>query len=255
MKAFICNNFLGILIIVILGTNLSACATFESTPYQEVNTKSANGSLTKAEFQFTQEFPEVTKNDVATSSDLDVFKVGDSADVSFNNVDSLSGVYIVDRSGNITFPLIGAVGIAGLTIEDVQQTLNDKYGTTYLQRPNITVKLESRIFGRVIVDGSVQKPGVFEVSELINLTEAIALAEGLNSDADGKKVYLIRTIDGVRKVQLVNLKNVRLYGSRDPKVIPGDIIFVQDSKSRIVFNQFIKTLPLLNTLAIFGTRR
>jgi len=120
----------------------------------------------------------------------------------------------------------------------------------------VNVKLEAQDLGRVVVDGAVNKPGVFEIDDIINLSEAIALAAGLdNEDTNGSSIFIVRSINGERKVREVNLREIRKLGAADPQIIPNDVIFVQDSTGRILFREFLRTVPLLNTAVIYSTRR
>lgn len=201
-------------------------------------------------------FDNVNVSDLARSVNDDIFKVGDIADVSVYSVEDLSNTYVVDGSGNISFPLIGTIQVAGLSTTQLQETLTQRYGSTYLREPGINVKLESKDLGRIVVDGAVNKPGVFDVKNIIRLTEAIALAEGLDTiETNGSEVYIARTINGERKVTQVDLRSIRKFAAIDPQIIPDDVIFVQDSSGRILFREFLRTVPLLNTATLLAIRR
>jgi len=185
----------------------------------------------------------------------DIFKSGDIADVQVYNVEALTNTYVVDRGGDINFPLIGSLKVAGLTTTQLQQTLTQRYGADYLRAPSINVKLEAQDLGRVVVDGAVNTPGVFEINDIITLSEAIALAQGLDDQTtNGSRVYIVRNIEGTRRVKEVDMRQVRQLGAADPQIIPSDVIFVEDSVGRIAFREFLRTVPLLNTAIIYGTR-
>lgn len=237
------------LLVLVTFNFLYACAAI---PQKSSNEVGANAEEVNP--VFIDEFPEVDINQIVASNQLDLFKVGDIADVKFYNVDKLTATYVVDRAGNIVFPLIGNVRVVGLSTLDLQETLTQRYGEEYLQNPGISVKREGQLLGKVVVDGAVEKPGVFELSNVIRLSESIALAQGLTDEANRKEVYIIRTVDGERKVKTVNLDEVRKLGAADPQIIPNDIVFVQDSTAKIAFREFLRTLPLLNTIAIVSTR-
>ena len=232
--------------------SLTACATMKKTDASLANVGSEASISQNA--RYVDVFPEVSIAEIARSTTKDTFKIGDTADITVYNVESLTGTYVVDRIGNINFPLIGVVKVAGLSTIDLQKILTESYGTYYLRNPNINVKLDAQDLGRVVVDGAVNKPGVFEIDRIIRLSEAIALAEGLGEDANGSSVFIIRTINGEAKIKEVNLKDVRKLGAPDPQIIPDDVIFVQDSTGRVVFREFIRAVPLLNTALIFGAR-
>lgn len=241
------SKFISVALPVIL---LSACAnTGGSHPLAQ---KASNIQQSEA---YVTDFPEVSLNQIAQNVTKDVFKTGDIADISVYNVEELTNTYVVDRNGSISFPLIGSLQVAGLTTTELQNILTKRYSEDYLRAPSINVKLEAQDLGRVVVDGAVNKPGVFEVNDIISLSEAIALAEGINGeDTNGSSVFVVRSVNGERKVKQVDLRQIRQLGAPDTQVIPGDIIFVEDSTGRIIFREFLRTVPLLNTAAIIATR-
>lgn len=230
--------------------SLTGCASVNQLNSPLSLNKDKNG-ITQSE-AYVASFPEVTIEDVALKVNRDVFKVGDTANVKVYDVDNLSAPYIVDRFGDVNFPLIGSVKVAGMTTVDLQQALTEKYGSKYLQNPNINVQIEAQDLGRVVVDGAVNKPGVFDINRIIRLSEAVALAGGLDEDANGSSIYIVRTIDGQRQVTEANLKDIRKLGSPDPQIIPDDVIFVQDSAGRVLFREFLRTLPILNSAVILS---
>lgn len=234
-------------------TILSACASLDvndTSPQNALKT----GKVQQSEAYIT-DFPEVSLNQVAQNVTKDVFKSGDIADVSFYNVEELTQTYVVNRSGNISFPLIGSLKVAGLSTTQLQEILTERYGAEYLRAPSINVKLEAQDLGRVVVDGAVNKPGVFEVNDIISISEAIALAEGLNGeDTNGSSVFIIRAINGERKIKEVDLRQIRKLGVSDIQIIPGDIVFVEDTIGRVIFREFLRTVPLINTAVFLATR-
>lgn len=234
------------LAISLTALGLTACASLGGD-------SGSSGSLSEGEF-FTQDFPEISENSLAINAEQDRFRIGDIADIYVYDVDSLTNTYPIDREGNINFPLIGTQEVAGLTTLELQKQLVAEYGETYLQNPSITVKLEASKLGNIVVDGAVSKPGVFELYNPVRLSEAVAMAGGLTSDANTKSVYLVREIEGKRKVKEVNLKEIRSLGASDPEVYPDDIVFVQNSAGRMAYNEFLRTIPLLSAILIASTR-
>ena len=226
---------------------LTACASLGD------RSSGKDNILADGEF-YTQDFPEVSENTLAINAEQDRFRVGDTADISVYNVESLTNTYPIDREGNINFPLIGTQKVAGLTTLELQKQLISEYGENYLQNPNITVKIESNVLGNIVVDGAVSKPGVFELNKPIRLSEAVALAGGIDDDANSKEVYMVREFEGKKRVKLVNLKEIRQMGATDPEIYPQDIIYVQKSAGRMAYNEFLKSIPLLSTILLYSTR-
>lgn len=84
-----------------------------------------------------------------------------------------------------------------------------------------------------VVFGCVMKQGKFELLSTGRLTvsQAILRSNGLASHADGKKVKLIRRMpDHTLRTIWVDVEAVLSgKGGKDPLVLPGDVIVVQDT--------------------------
>ena len=184
----------------------------------------------------------------------EVFRPGDKVTVTVNGFKEFSGIYTVDQTGEIFLGHIGSVRVAGLTIPELQTNLYQSYTTCCLVRPNVSIEREGQTFGKIVVDGAVNDAGVFEIDEVIKLSQAVALGGGASELANTEIVMLARVIDGERKVSQVNLKDIQLSGASDPLVYPNDVIFVQDSSGRMLYNDFIKTIPIISALILAATR-
>ncbi len=79
--------------------------------------------------------------------------------------------------------------------------------------------------------GFVQKPGLYEVSSSTDLVSLISLAGGPSSYAKLNNIRIIRTLksdngDTVKKEIKINLDNIITLSSKELKLNPGDIIYV-----------------------------
>ncbi|MEM7727804.1 MAG: polysaccharide biosynthesis/export family protein [Pseudomonadota bacterium] len=204
---------------------------------------------------YSETLPEISIEEMLATSRRDVFKRGDRVLVEVFNIEELSGSYMVNRSGNVMLPLIGSVPASGKTTEQLQDEITRLYGEQYLNNPSVNVDMKAAELGKIVVDGAVVKPGAFELTELVNLSEAVAMAEGLSEDANPKEVMVVRQRDGRSHVKIANLTEIRLAREADPQLAPGDIVFVQESASRMAFREFLRTVPLINAALIYETRR
>ena len=248
MKTFLLN-MAKVTLTVIMAGQLAGCLTVTDSKkaYRDANNGQELQFATDAEFN-------VDSNTIYSQTTNDVFKPGDTAIIGVFNVDNLSNEYVVSRAGSINLPLLGSVNVAGHSTLDVQEDLVSLYGENYLENPSISVQIEQREIGKVIVDGSVNRPGVFDMTDIITLSEAVALAGGLDDEANASKVFISRNVGGVRRVRQVDYNQVRLSEVADLKIVPNDIIFVDQSLGRVAFTEFLRTLPLLNTAVIFSSR-
>jgi len=167
-----------------------------------------------------------------------VFQV---ADLSFDEL-------VVDTSGNIQMPLIGAVQAAGLTPPALSSEIARRLGDQFLRDPQVTVTVAEAASQKITVDGAVTKPGVYEMRGRTSLLQAVAMAEGPSRIADLSKVAVFRTIDGQRSVAVFDLGAIRQGRAEDPFVLGDDIVVVDTSQLNAILRDAVGALP---ALAIF----
>lgn len=187
-------------------------------------------------------------------SDINVYKVGDVADVQVFNEAGLSGKYSIDSQGNSNFPYLGIVKVAGLTNLQLQEKLTQLYGQDYFQNPSVLVKMEAQGLGNIIIDGAVSQPGVIALTDSISLTEAIARVGGLVAEGDSESVFVVRQTGTERTPFRVDLDAVRLAQAPDPILVPSDVIFVQKEGEKFDYDDILRAIPVLNFALIAATR-
>jgi polysaccharide export outer membrane protein len=178
--------------------------------------------------------------------------VGDKLDVRVFQVADLSfAELVVDTSGNINFPLIGAVRSAGRTTGEMASDIAGRLAAQYLRDPQVTVTLKEAANQKITVDGAVTKPGVYEMRGSTSLLQAVAMAEGPTRVADLTKVAVFRTIDGRRSVALFDLAAIRQGRAPDPQVLGDDVIVVDASRLNSALREVVGALPALAAFAYF----
>ncbi len=98
-----------------------------------------------------------------------------------------------------------------------------------------------------LIDGAVEKPGLYPVVGRTTLQQVVAQAGGLKEYAILEKFVIIRKIDGKTMAAIYNLKDIRQGTYHDPEVFAGDTIAVGDSVARRIMKDVMQysTLPLL----------
>ncbi|HYE71882.1 MAG TPA: polysaccharide biosynthesis/export family protein, partial [Blastocatellia bacterium] len=85
-----------------------------------------------------------------------------------------SGI-IVPPDGKISYPLIGHIKVVGRTTEDTEKELTERLAE-YIIEPKVSVQLVNARSQKIIVDGDVGKPGVYEMTRRMTVQEALAMA-------------------------------------------------------------------------------
>lgn len=115
---------------------------------------------------------------------------GDKLRVITFGEESLTGEFFVAGSGKVSFPLIGEVQAAGLTIPQFQAEVENALKQGYLKEPRVSVEvLDYRPF---YILGEVTKPGEYPYTNGLTVLNAVATANGFTYRANQKKVFIKR---------------------------------------------------------------
>jgi polysaccharide export outer membrane protein len=179
-----------------------------------------------------------------TSGDLRVAPL-DVLEIKVFGVPDLDGPYQVDPEGLIKVPLIGAVTAKGYTIFELAQIIETKLGESFLQDPQVSIRVTESFGRQITVEGAVEKPGMYPVKGDISLLQALAVSGGPADTADERRVAIFRTIEGVRKAAVFDIVSIREGKAEDPPVFGNDIIVVDGSATRTAYQEFLRAIPFL----------
>jgi len=138
--------------------------------------------------------------------------------------------YMVDSEGNINFPVLGKLKVAGFTTHQISDQVT-KALMIYLVEPIVNVRLTNF---KISVMGEVKAPGTYVVpNERITIVEALALAGDLTIQAKRKSILLIREQNGKRDFATIDLTNKKLFNSPYYYLAQNDVIYVQPNKAKV----------------------
>ena len=168
----------------------------------------------------------------------DRYVIGPQDNLSINVTDEmdLSGKYRVDTDGTLTFPYLGRVPVAGLTLEDLQSRLTSLLKAGYIKNPQVRVEVDQYKSRSVLVIGEVRTPGkVTMTGTTMTLLEALALAGSPTANASNEVIVVhpAKRVIGAAAGDLegerltVNRKDLELGKTGQDVVLQdGDIINV-----------------------------
>lgn len=149
---------------------------------------------------------------------------------------------MIDEQGEISFPVVGKIKVAGLTVFQTQDTLQ-KIANRYLESPSIRVRL---LNFRFVVLGEVTVEGVHtSFNNRVTLPEAIGLAGGLSEMADRQNIKVIRYNQGRLEVGYVDLLDENAINSPYFFVHQGDTFIVPALRQRPFRTYFRENVTLL----------
>src|SRR3954469_12268610 len=109
----------------------------------------------------------------------------------------LGGKYTVETDGTFSFPLIGRVTAAGMTLRAFETELKKKLADGYFRNPQVTVAVEQYRSQRIFVMGEVRVPGPVALTGGMTLIEALSRAGSTLPSASGE-VAVVRAPQGAK---------------------------------------------------------
>src|SRR3954465_3913991 len=160
----------------------------------------------------------------------------------------LGGKYSVETDGTFSFPLIGRVKAAGMTLRGFETELKKKLADGYFRNPQVTVAVEQYRSQRVFVMGEVRAPGPVALTGGMTLIEALARAGSTLPSSSGE-VAIVRAPQGAKGPTIPDANQAAdilrasirdLEGGsmkQNIELHDGDTIFVPRAEGAYVFGQ------------------
>ncbi len=209
----------------------------------------------------------------AAQSDTYVLGARDVLAITVWNQLDLSGRFVIDATGAITFPLVGRVEAAGLTVEEVKTKLLSLLADGIYNEPQLSVSVDEYQSQRVFIVGEVRAPGSYPLSGETTVIEALAVAGSTTAEASGELLVVRRPPDAsgsgpvlpnqetageIIRVDLAALRRGELPNTLSLQ--DGDTMFVPRAESVFVFGQVTRpgsypidrTTTVMHALALAG---
>jgi polysaccharide export outer membrane protein len=162
----------------------------------------------------------------------------------------LSGKYTVEADGSFTFPLIGRVKAAGLTLRQIDAEMKNRLADGYFKDPQLSVSVDTYRSRKVFIVGEVRTPGTYTLTGDMSLIEALSRA-GSTTPTASLEVVIVRAAEGKEvtgptlpgqasagSVVRVDLKDLQSGLSKQNVALKdGDTIFVPKAETVYVFGQ------------------
>lgn len=145
----------------------------------------------------------------------------------------------VSEAGNITFPLIGQVGVGGQSTSAAEKKIaNLLQSGGFIKKPQVNIIVAQMQSQMVSVLGQVNRPGRYPIEGKRTLTDILAAAGGASAEG-GDTVTLIRTRGGKATREVIDLLDVMRTGDMAKNLEMGsnDIIYVERAPRFYIYGE------------------
>lgn len=160
---------------------------------------------------------------------------------------NISGpTYIVDSEGVIDFPVLGKLEATGKTMVEFKDELRERL-KVYVKDPSVNMRFVNY---KITVLGEVNKPGQYVIPDgQSTLLNAIGLAGDLTMYGKREDVLLVRTENGQRTTERINLMDANLFASPYYQLKQGDVIYVSANKTQEKTSRLDPNTPIYISVA------
>lgn len=158
------------------------------------------------------------------------YQTGKGDPLSATGSQQLQGL-LVDREGQINFPVLGKLSVAGLTRMELIEMIENKLKKGgYIDDPIVTVKY---LNFKISVLGEVASPGTFNITtDRITLLEALSMAGDLTIYGKRNNVSVIRENNDERQIIVLDLRSSDLFNSPAYYLQQNDVIYVEPNRAK-----------------------
>jgi polysaccharide export outer membrane protein len=158
---------------------------------------------------------------------------GDKLEISVWQDQTLNRQIVIAPDGMISFPLVGHIRAAGLTVQGLEKTLSKRLSKNYQAPPQVTVMLSEVTAGgasQVFVTGQVNQPGTYPLTAGMTVMQALALSGGLGKFAAKGRIQVHRRVSGSEQVFVFDYSDFESGRNLTGNIPlqPGDVIVVPE---------------------------
>lgn len=139
--------------------------------------------------------------------------------------------YVVDRNGNIEFPVLGTINVWGATLTQIRNGIADGIRANgFIKDPTVNVTLENF---SITVIGSAGNAVVPVKGNSINILQVLATSGDITNRSDIRDVMVIRTENGIRRSYSVDLQSKSLFDSPVFYLKQNDVVYIKPKGVRL----------------------
>lgn len=167
------------------------------------------------------------------------------------------GEIIVKSDSTAYLPVIGHLKLVGLTTKQVEEIFKNEF-SKFINDPYVQINVSN---ARIVLF-----KGLGSSASIINLTnakttilEVIAMSGGMPDRGNAKNIKLVRMVNGVRKIYIIDISTIDKIENGDMLVQANDYIYIESSINYMQefakeFQQFLAPISvIISSLTLYKT--
>tara|TARA_R110002020_G_scaffold85914_1_gene211658 strand:- start:97444 stop:98232 length:789 start_codon:yes stop_codon:yes gene_type:complete len=154
--------------------------------------------------------------------------------------------YLVDKSGEIEFPVVGTIELGGLTRQEAINELHNIL-SEYIINPIINLRILNYT---ITVMGEVNNPGTFTVNdERITVLEALGYAGDMTIFGKRKDVIVVREENGDKSYGKLDFTSADVMNSPYYYLQQNDVVIVSPNTAQVQSSGFNRNSSIFVSIA------
>lgn len=217
--------------ILLVAMSFASCVSKKQIHYFQDDVSVLGGQMPSFSLEFK-------KDDLlainVSGLDIEAVKAFNLPVVSYNVVlDAVQGApkqqaYLIDKRGEINFPVLGKIKLEGLTRTEAIDLLEEKL-KDYVKGAAVNINI---LNFRVNVLGDVRNPGTFFIqNERVTVLDALSLAGDTNISGE-RIIEIKREANGGIQTGIIDLKSNKTFNSPFFYLQQNDVVYVRPNKAK-----------------------
>ena len=167
-----------------------------------------------------------------------ILDFGDSLELQLIGQKSSIEKLSISRDGSISVPEIGKIFLAGISLNDANTIIKNKYASSYIGVEAYLTLTNIRDI-QVLLAGNAYSPGIYTLNGNSNILHALSMAGGIDEMGSYRKVDLLRNNEVIRSIDLYD---IFIYGKSGfgERLRTGDTILVNSAFDLITVSGAVK---------------
>lgn len=139
--------------------------------------------------------------------------------------------YLVDKNGDIEFPVLGKIHVAGLTRQELASQLQERISKYVKDKPLVKVDL---LNFKVTMMGEFNKPGSYTIkNDRVTILDVIGMAGDLPLTANRKNILVIRENNGKKEIYRLDITDPNIFASPCFYLKQNDVVYAEPIKTKL----------------------